>query len=124
MLHVGTNDVGYLKTAQFVRDYKILANVVKSKFGGPKVLASSVLPRAKDFQFTAVQVAAFNKGIQHLVATKQIDSFCKSYRKFLSCGQVLRELYKDDGLHLNPNGSTLLARALDGRIANARNLLR
>ena len=122
VLHVGTNDIGMLPPEEFHAAYKMLVDHIKSKFGSPKVLASSVLPRPRDHKDNCGQVVAFNQEILRLVASHDVLSLCKGYRKFMRCGQVLSDLFSD-GLHLTPKGYTLLAMSLDGRISNFMKLL-
>ena len=119
VVHVGTNDITTLTPGQFRQAYEELIKGLKHKYGHPKVLASCVLPRPRDNNRTASQVLAFNKVLQHLITTLDLHSVCKSYRNFMRGGQVLEYLFRD-GLHLTGKGSTLLAKALDGRINNIR----
>ena len=50
-----------------------------------KVLASSVLPRTIDYNKKKMtgKMLAFNNKIQQPITIKDLDSFSKSYRKFL-----------------------------------------
>ena len=58
---MGTNDIRNLTPGKFATEYKTQVKQVHAAYGGPKVLASSLLPRPRDKETTVGQLLAFNK---------------------------------------------------------------
>ena len=68
-----------LTPGKFATEYKTQVIQIRNAFGGPKVLASSVLPRPRNNKTTTGYVLAFNEELQDMVATHDLNVFCKSY---------------------------------------------
>lgn len=119
LVHVGTNDVENnlkrMKNEQeaydaILSDFGNLIGVIKKKNPKINIIISSILPRPKDYDQTDGFTRKINSYLLNNMSKPYNFKFIKSYRPFVYCGKVRRELFakNDRGLHLNTQGSLRL----------------
>lgn len=119
LIHVGTNDVelnhkrcrSELEAYDCIlSDFGNLIGIIRKKKPKIKIIISSILPRPKDYNQTDIFTRKINSYLLNNMSKTYNFRFIKSYRPFVYCGYVRRELYakNDGGLHLNTLGSERL----------------
>lgn len=119
IIHVGTNDVELnfkrMRSEKeaydaILSDFGNLIGIIRKKKPKINIIISSILPRPKDYDQTDIFTRKINSYLLNNMSKPYKFTFIKSYRPFVYCGKVRRELFakKDGGLHLNTQGSERL----------------
>ena len=111
IIHVGTNNIDKGHSfGSIVSDYGNLVAQIRKKKPSIRIIMSSILPRPKDHSVTEKKIFDVNKELRTVMAKDMNFHFIRSYRMFSKFGTYRRYLYakKDQGLHLNTEGSNRL----------------
>ena len=83
------------------------------------VLLGSMLPSIENQQNNEHYFLEFDERLKRLVdSPSDLIHFSKSFRD--SVGQIKRHLYQDDGVHLNPEGTDVLAKQIFNYVMRIR----
>ena len=111
IVHVGTNNIGARHSfGAMVSDYGNLVAQIRNKKPSIRVIISSILPRPVDHSATDKMIKDINYHLRTVMAPDQNFHFIRSFRALCQFGTYRRYLYakKDQGLHLNTEGSNRL----------------
>ena len=112
IVHIGTNDIGARHSfGAMVSDYGNLVAQIRNKKSSIRVIISSILPRPVYHSATEKKmIKDINNHLRIVMAPDQNFHFIRSFRALCQFGTYRRYLYakKDQGLHLNTEGSNRL----------------
>lgn len=111
IVHVGTNDIGNRQSfGAIVSDFGNLVAQIRQKKPSIRIIISSILPRPLDHVDTDSMIKAVNSHLKTVMASDLNFHFIRSFRAVCKFGTYRRYLYakKDNGLHLNTEGSNRL----------------
>ena len=93
-----------------VSDYGNLVAQIRNKKPSIRVIISSILPRPVDHSVTDKMIKDINNHLRTVMTPDQNFHFIRSFRALCQFGTYRRYLYakKDQGLHLNTEGSNRL----------------
>ena len=108
-MHIGTNNIGNRDSFGAIVSDLIIAQIRKKK-PSIRIIISSILPRPLDHTDTDNMIKKVNTHLRTVMAPDLNFHFIRSYRAFSKYGTYRRYLYakKDQGLHLNTEGSNRL----------------
>ena len=106
IIHVGTNNLeqSILKT---MSDYMGLIEVVTRRNQSAKIIMSNILPRPRDNVLYGKKIVMINKEMKKYSRERGIKS-TQTDKIFRRAYEPKRELYAEDGLHLNFEGTRKL----------------
>ena len=121
ILHVGTNNIPSSSTVgEIMSMYQNLITYIRST-SYTHLIISAIIPRPCDnhSKVAIKKCKDVNKELENLCFTRKIQ-FLKTFRIFLKNGQPIRSLFavKDQGLHLNLEGSRRLRQFFINAIAH------
>ena len=111
IVHVGTNNIGNRDSfGAIVSDFGNLIAQIRKKKPSIRIIISSILPRPLDHTDTDNMIKKVNTHLRTVMAPDLNFHFIRSHRAFSKYGTYRRYLYakKDQGLHLNSEGSNRL----------------
>ena len=111
IVHVGTNDIGYRSSfGAIVSDFGNLVAQIRRKKPSIRIVISSILPRPLDHVDTDPMIKDVNWHLRLVMASDLNFHFIRSFRAVSKFGTYRRYLFakKDNGLHLNTEGSNRL----------------
>ena len=104
-----------------VKKMKTLINTTQYLYPSTNVMVSAIIPGFKESPDNQ-KVCQINKAFQSLSKAKSCQ-FLKTFRPFHNAdGTLKKELYTNDGLHLNHNGTVVLKQIFDDHCKNFKNL--
>lgn len=110
ILHIGTNNIASGAPAPVVvQRMKALITIISQTY--PHTLyfgISAVLPCLTDNSTTKNTVKEVNSLLHHWTELTTNIIFLNTTKPFLKYGKILHHLYKQDGLHLTPQGKQRL----------------
>ena len=121
VLHVGTNDLYGQEIKTILLKYKRLLKLVTGIRRFSAIGVSSILPKPCVTEEQNNKIIVLNREVKKLCAENKVH-FIPSYRPFVGNGNIKRELYARDKLHLNFKGSAKLRNSLIGNIKSLQGL--
>lgn len=111
LFHVGTNDVA--RRSEFeniISDYGNLIGTCRKQNPSIHIIISAILPRPLDHEWSDPIIRRINSYLNRTMSKSLNIKFIPTYRPFMYCGRVKRELFakNDGGLHLNTEGTNRL----------------
>lgn len=111
LFHVGTNDVARKSDFEsIISDYGNLIGICRRKKPNINIIISAILPRPVDHDRSDPIIRRINAYLNRTMCKSLNFKFIPTYRPFMYCGRVKRELFakNDGGLHLNTEGTSRL----------------
>ena len=111
----GTNDIGYRHSFRdIISDYGNLVGICRKKKPSIQIILSAILPRPKEHKITDPVIRDVNKYLKDVMSKSMRFKFVCTYKPFMHAGSVRIGLFakRDQGLHLNTEGTNTLKRFL------------
>jgi lysophospholipase L1-like esterase len=113
VLYSGENDLTEARTPQDVfQDFKAFVSLVHAKLPATRVVYVSIKPSIARWALTD-SIRAANRLIRQFVATDRKISYVDVFTPMLGArGQIRRELFVEDGLHMNARGYAIWSKLI------------
>jgi lysophospholipase L1-like esterase len=112
LLYAGDNDIGYGKMAdQVFEDYKELVELVQSDFPGTELIFISIKPSKQRWEKWPIMAEA-NRMVRKYAEKHPDLAYADLATPLLDDNGNPRDVFVDDGLHLNERGYRLWQQAL------------
>ena len=111
ILHVGTNNIGDRAPFEdIIKNYANLLGIIRKMHRAIHKIVSAIIPRPCDYKVSDPMVRAANSHLNKVMSKRMNFKFVCTYKPFTYCGKPDVCLYakRDDGLHLNTEGSNRL----------------
>ena len=110
-MHVGTNNIGNRDRFEgIISDYANLIAILRRCKPGIRIVVSSVLPRSAGHSITDKMIKNVSRHLKDVMSKHLNFAFVCSYKAVVKEGTYRKYLFseKDNGLHLNTEGSNRL----------------
>lgn len=115
IIHVGTNDIqNRARYHSIISDYGNLVGICKKKKPSVYIVLSAILPRPVDHSISDPMIRSVNQHLRLVMSKTMRFKFVCTYKPFMHAGFVRIGLFakRDQGLHLNTEGTNTLKRFL------------
>lgn len=112
-VYVGENDLAFdsAKVSQTLINFKRLINAIFEKFPKTQIYVLSIKPSPKRWNFD-LRFMDFNDQINRIAKQQKYMTYVDIRTSMLSNGEVRRDIFQPDSLHLNDEGYRIWNKAL------------